>query len=340
MAPDRARRDRRRFLRGCLALTGLGLLSACGIAPRFGQQPAKVPVIGFLAPGTREGRAPLIAGLLQGLRELGYVDGQTIAVEYRFSGDQDEQLAALAAELVEVKIDIIVASGTLAAIAAKHATGTIPVVIGASADPVGTGLVASLAQPGGNVTEVSLLSPETAGKRVELLRETIPGLSRLAVLLKATSPVHAILEREIRPAAQLLGVTIDARYVRGTRDLEGAFRGAQAAGDQAVYPASDPLFLNARAQLAELALRHRLPLLGDFREQVEAGGLLAYGPVFATMYRRAAAYVDKILKGARPADLPIEQPTNFELFVNAKTARALGLTIPPSILQQAAEVIQ
>ena len=187
---------------------------------------------------------------------------------------------------------------------------------------------------------MGILSTETAGKRLEVLKQALPGLARLAVLLNEPSPSHVILEQEIATAAQALGIVAHGLRVRGAADLEGALSTARAAGDQAVYPASDPLFVNARVELADLALRHRLPLMCDFREQVEAGGLLAYGPVFATLYRRAAAIVDTILRGARPADLPVEQPVHFELFVNAKTAQALGLTFPPSVLQQATEVIQ
>jgi putative tryptophan/tyrosine transport system substrate-binding protein len=333
------RSSRRQVLRGSLAVAGLGLLFGCQPS-RLPWQVEKVPRVGFLAVGSRAGRAPLIEAFLQGLRDPGYVEGQNFTIEYRFSDGNDERLPELATELVALGVDVILASGTLAAIVAKQATSTIPVVMGASSDPVGTGLVASLARPGSNVTGVSLMSPETAGKRLELLKEAVPEFSRLAVLLNETSPVHVILEREITAAAPVLGIEVRSLRVRGAQDLESAFRTAQAAGDQAVYPASDPLFTNTRAQLAELALRHRLPLMCDFRENVEAGALMAYGPVVATMYRRAAAYVGKILKGARPADLPVEQPTNFELFLNARTARALGLTFSQELLIQATQVIQ
>jgi putative ABC transport system substrate-binding protein len=339
MERSAARRTRRGFLRGGLALAGCGLLAGCQV-PRLPWQAAKVPRIGFLAVGSRAGRAPLIAAFLEGLRDLGYTEGRDFTIEYRFSDGKDERLPELAAELVALGMDVILASGTLAAIAAKQSTSTIPVVMGASADPVATGLVASLARPAGNVTGIGILSPQTAGKRLELLKEALPGLARVAVLLNEISPVHVILEREIEAAARVLGIAVHNLRVRGAQDLEGAFGTARASGDQAVHPASDPLFTNTRVELAELALRHRLPLLCDFREQVEAGGLLAYGPVFATLYRRAAAFIDKILKGAKPGDLPVEQPTNFELFVNAKTAQALGLTIPESLLQQATEVLQ
>jgi putative tryptophan/tyrosine transport system substrate-binding protein len=333
------RHGRRQFLRGGLALAGCGLLAGCRL-PRLPWQAARLHRVGFLAVGSRDGRAPLIEAFVQGLQDLGYAEGQDLTIEYRFSDGKDERLPELAAELVALGVDVILASGTLAVVAAKRATSAIPVVMGASADPVRTGLVDSLARPGGNVTGMGILSTETAGKRLEVLKETIPGLSRVAVLLNETSPAHAVLEQEIEAAARVLGIAVHGLRVRGAQDLEGALGTARSTGDQAVYPASDPLFVNARVQLAELALRHRLPLMCDFREQVEAGGLLAYGPVFATMYRRAAAIVDKILKGARPADLPVEQPTNFELFVNAQTARGLGLTVPQAVLQQATEVSQ
>jgi putative tryptophan/tyrosine transport system substrate-binding protein len=330
---------RRRFVQRASA-AGLGLLAGCGRLPRPGQPAAKLPKIGFLAVGSPDGRAPLIAAFLQGLRDVGYTEDHNFTIEYRFSDGRDERLPELAAELAALRMDVILGSGTVAAIAAKQATSTIPIVMGATAAPVQTGLVESLARPGGNVTGIGLMLPDTAGKRLELLKETIPGLSRVAVLLNETSPVHVILEREIEAAAQVLGITIHSLPVRSAQDLEGALRTAREAGDQSVNAASDPLFLNARVQLAELALRYGFPLMCDFREQVEAGALLGYGPVFATIYRRAAAYVDKIFKGAKPADLPVEQPMTFDFVVNLKTARALGLTFPHEIMLQVTEVIQ
>src|SRR5919202_34290 len=294
------RSSRRQFLRSSLALAGLGLLSGCQ-PPRLPWQAAKLHRIGFLAVGSRAGRAPLIEAFLQGLRDLGYLEGQNYSIEYRFSDGNDERLPELAAELVALGVDVILASGTLAVVAAKQATSTIPIVIGASADPVATGLVDSLARPGGNVTGMGILSPQTAGKRLEVLKEALPGLSQVAVLLNETSPAHVVLEQALEEAAGVLEIVVHGLRVRSAQDLEGALDTARAAADQAVYPASDPLFLNTRVQLAELALRRRLPLMGDFREQVEAGGVLAYRPVFAPMYRRAAAHVDKILRGTKPA---------------------------------------
>jgi putative ABC transport system substrate-binding protein len=336
--------SRRLFLRGLAGLgfsaASLPLLAGCGISSPFGRQPARVPVVGFLAPGSREGRAPLIAGFLQGLRDLGYVEGQNIAMEYRFA-ERNDQLPALAAELVGLKVDIILGSATLATLAAKQATSTIPIVMGAVGEPVATGLVASLAHPGGNVTGMALMSAQTSGKRLELLKETVPGVSRVAVISNETNPLHVPQDKEIQDAARALGIQVQILSVRSADDLEGAFQAATSARADAVYgPTDSTVITNPRAKLAELAMRHRLPTMFDYRENVDAGGLMAYGPVLAAMYRRAAGHVDKILKGAKPAEIPVEQPTNFELFINAKTARALGLTIPDSILGLATEVIQ
>jgi putative ABC transport system substrate-binding protein len=334
------RPSRRRFLQGGLALAGLGLLSGCGQLPFQAQQPAKVPVIGFLTPGTREDRAPHVAGLLQGLSEHGYVEGQNILIEYRFSEDRNDRLPELAAELVGLRVDIILASATFATIAAKQATTTIPIVM-VSGEPVATGLVAGLAHPGGNVTRMALMSAQTSGKRLELLKEIIPGLSRVAVISNETNPLHVPQDSEIQAAAQALGLQIHILSVRSADDLAAAFQAATSARADAIYGATDAtVVINARAQLAELAMRHRLPTMFDYRENVDAGGLMAYGPVFAALYRHAAGHVDKILKGAKPAEIPVEQPTQFELFINAKTARALGLTVPASILGLATEVGQ
>ena len=335
-----ANHGRRRFLRVGLALATAGLLSGCGIAPRSGQQPAKVPVIGFLAPGTREGRAPLIAGFLQGLRDLGYEVGRNIAIEYRFATATD-QFPALVAELVGLKVDVILASATPAAIAAKQATSTIPIVMGAVGEPVATGLVASLGQPGANVTGIALMSAQTTGKRLELLREALPGVSRVAVISNETNPLHVVQDPVIQDAAQPLGLQIQFLPVRGPEDLDGVFQAATGARADVIYgPTDGAVVTNGRAKIAELALRHRLPSLFDYRENVDAGGLMSYGPVLYDLYRRAAGHVDKILKGAKPGEIPVEQPTNFELCINVKTARALGLTIPHSVLQHATEVIQ
>jgi putative tryptophan/tyrosine transport system substrate-binding protein len=330
---------RRDLLRGSLALAGLGLLSGCGMLPSPGEPRAIARTIGFLATGPREGRAHLIAAFLEGLRERDFVEGRHFAMVYRFAARGDE-FPRLAADLVELKVDVILASGTPASIAAKHSTTTIPIVMGGSGDPVATGLVASHARPGGNVTGMSLLSPQVMGKRLELLKEVVPGLARVAVISNVTNPLHVPQDQEIEAAGRALAIQIGILPVRSAADFEGAFRDAAAARADAVYPATDSIVTNAGEQLAELALRYRLPSVFDYRENVAPGGLLAYGPSLTALYRRAAGFVDRIFKGASPADLPMEQPTAFDLYINLKTAQALGLTIPRSVIAQATELIQ
>ena len=334
--------SRRQFLRGTggLALAGLGLLSGCGMPPLPGQRTAKVPMIGFLTPGPREARARINAGFLQGLWDLGYVEGQNVAIEYRFA-ESNDRLPEFAAELAALPVDLILAAaGTPAALAAKRASATIPIVFTSVGDPVGSGLVASLARPGGNTTGLTNVSPDLAGKRVELLKAIVPGLARLAVILNQTNPVHQIQEQETAAALQVLGIQMQALWIRSPADFEGAFLAAASAGADAANPVSDPLVTNARDQLAELGLRYRLPTAHEFRENAETGGLLSYGPSLVDLFRRSSIYVDKILKGARPAELPVERPTTFDVVINLRTAQALGLTIPPSVLQQATEVFQ
>jgi len=334
------RHSRRRFLQAGLALTGIGLLSGCGMPLLPGQQPAKVPRIGFLAPGTREGRAPLIEGLLEGLRDLGYVEGQSIAIEYRFSESNDERLPALAAELVDLKVDLIVASATLGALAAKQAAGTIPIVMGAPSEPVVSGIVDSLARPGGNVTGLSLMSSELMGKRLELLKTIIPDLTRVAMFTNLTNPVHAPQLSELEVAARTLAIQVQRLDVRKGDDFEGGVEAAMASRADALIVPADALSTNNRVRITGLANKYRLPAIYEFKEFAEAGGLLSYGANLKDLYRRTATYVDKILKGAKPADLPVEQPTKFDLVINLKTARALGLTIPQEVLLQATEVIE
>ena len=332
--------SRRHFVQASLALAGIGVLSGCGVLPPLAQQPTRVPVIGFLSPGPRDARARMDAGFLQGLRDLGYVEGRNIAIEYRYAEGND-RLPALAAELAGLPVDLILAAGgTPAPLAAQKATATIPIVVIAVADPIGTGFVASLAHPGGNITGLTNVAPVLAGKRVELLQTIIPGFSRLALILNTTNPATLAQEKEITAAAQVLGIQVQALQIRSADDFEGAFRAAASARADAIHPASDSVVTNGRDRLAELGLRYRLPTVFDFRENAVAGGLLSYGPSLVDMYRRAAAYVDKILKGTKPADLPVEQPTTFDLVVNLKTAQALGLTLPQDVLMQATEVIQ
>jgi ABC-type uncharacterized transport system substrate-binding protein len=332
------RHSRRELLQGSLALAAFSLLSGC---ERLGQQAAKVPRIGFLAVGSREGRAFMIEGFLQGLREHGYVEGQNIVIEYRFSEDRNDRLPELAAELVKLKVALIVASGTPASFAAKQATSTIPIVMGGlAANPVETGLVASLARPGGNVTGMSLMSSQLSGKRLELLKEIVPGLERVAVFWNPPNPAYGPILKELETAAPTLGVKLQRLEVRVPGDLEGAFKAATRRRAGALIAPGDPLVANRPRMVADLALKYRLPTTMDLKEFVDAGGLLSLGPDIVDLYRRSATHVDKILKGANPADLPMEQPTKVDLFVNLKTARALGLTIPQSVLVQATKVIE
>jgi putative tryptophan/tyrosine transport system substrate-binding protein len=276
----------------------------------------------------------------QGLKELGYVDGQSITIEYRFGGDRLEDLPALAAELVRLKVDIIVAAETPAIRPARSATTTIPIVFPVAGDPVATGDVDSLARPGRNVTGLSILAPELGGKRVQLLKEVVPGLSRLAVLWVSENPYAGLVLRETEVAARTVGVHLQPVMVQGPAEFEKAFLGmVREHADALIVMPYSMLYAN-RTQVVSLAAKSRLPSISPWREYVEAGGLMGYGPSIPDMYRRAATYVDKILKGAKPANLPIEQPTTFELVINLNTAKVLGLTIPPSLLRRADAAIQ
>ena len=326
--------SRRRLLQGALALGVSSVVSGC-------EKPAKTPRIGFLAVGSRDGRALFIDGLLQGLRELGYVEGQNIVIEYRFSEDRYDRLPVLAAELVALKVDVIVASGSPASFAAKEATTTIPIVMGSlSADPVATGLIANLAHPGGNITGMSGLSPETNARSLQLLRDTVPTLARVAVFWNRVNPAYAAIFKDLEAAARMMGVQLQRLEVQVPEDFEGAFVTATRHRARALIAPGDPLVNNRPKMLADLALKYRFPTIGAPKEMAVAGCLLSLGPDVVDQYRRSATHVDRILKGAKPGDLPMEQPTKFDLGVNLKTARALGLTIPQSILAQATHVIQ
>jgi putative ABC transport system substrate-binding protein len=328
--------NRRTFLS---ALSG-SLLSAPLAAEA---QPAgKVPRVGFLAASSASdaANARWIEAFRQGLRDLGYVEGRNIVIEYRYAGEKYERLPALAAELVRLKVDVIVSHGTPGPLAAKHATSVIPIVMTSAGDPVASGLVSSLARPGGNVTGMSLMVPELGGKRLHLLKEIIPGLSRVAVLWNATNPYNSLVVREMEATATTLGVQLQSLVVRGPDDFEGALAAAATGRAAALTAVEDPLTNTKRIQIVDFAAKSRLPAIYGIKEFVDAGGLMSYGVHFADSYRRAAAYVDKILKSAKPADLPVQQPTKFEFAINLKTAKALGLTIPPSLLQRADQVIE
>lgn len=304
------------------------------------QRPGKIPRIGFLTatPSVFPGR---IEAFRQGLRELGYEEGKNLVVEWRYSEGKLDRLPTLAAELVRLKVDIIVSGGPTPTGFLKEATTTIPIVMAFHTDPVGTGLVASLARPGGNVTGLSVLSPELGGKRLELLKEIVPKLSRVAVLGSSTLPGNAQTLRETELAAGALGVKLQHFDVLSPKDMEAAFRHAVKERADAVLALGNRVLNNAhRTQVADLAVKSRLPAMYYAAEFVEAGGLMFYGADFADLYRRAATYVDKILKGRTPADLPGEQPIKFEFIINLKTAKQTGLTIPPNVLGRADRVIR
>jgi putative tryptophan/tyrosine transport system substrate-binding protein len=323
--------------------TVLALL-ALGAAPLAAeaQQAAKIARLGYLA-ADRAANPHLQEAFRQGLRELGYVEGRNLVIEYRDAEGKLEQFPALAAELVALKVDVIVASGTLAALAARQATRTLPIVFSPAADPVQSGLVTSLARPGGNATGLSLLYSELVGKWLEQLKQAIPGVSRVAVLWQPgafgeRTEKDTLKRAEV--AARELGVRLQLVEARGPENFDRAFSEMTRARADALTVLSSNMFVSERRRLVDLAAKNRLPAMYNVREYVDAGGLMSYGPNLADLYRRAATYVDKILKGVNPADLPVEQPTKVELVINLKTAKALGLTIPQSVLGRADEVIQ
>ena len=304
------------------------------------QQPAKIPRIGYLSTDSPSTIAARIEAFRQGLHELGYVEGKTIGIEWRYAEGKVDRLPGLAAELVRLKVDVIVTSGPAATHAAKEATVTISIVTAQDPDPVGYGLVASLARPGGNITGLSTLAPELSGKRLELLKEVVPKLSRVAVLGNSTISGNAQALREAELAARALRVQLQYLDVLSPKDIETALRAASKGLADAVLVLQSPVFVNERTQLADLAVKNRLPAIFDRQEFVDDGGLMCYGTNFTDLSRRAATYVDKILKGRKPADLPVEQPIKFEFVVNLKAAKQIGLTIPPNVLVRADKVIR
>jgi putative ABC transport system substrate-binding protein len=304
------------------------------------QQPSKVARIGFLGNSTAALEVNLVGPFRDGLRKLGYEEGRDIVIEYRWADGRYERFPGLVGELVALKVDVIVTAGTPASVAVKNATTTIPLVMVAVGDPVATGLVGSLARPGGNITGLTSMSVEMEGKRLELLREVIPKVSHIAVLWNAASPIQIIEEAEVRAAAQVLGMKMLSLGVSTREQIDEALATIMRERPDALLILADRLFLHHRMRIMDFAAEERLPGVHAYRELVDAGGLMSYGPSYADMHRRAAIYVDKILKGAKPADLPVERPTKFELVINLKAARALGLTIPPSIILRADEVIE
>jgi putative tryptophan/tyrosine transport system substrate-binding protein len=307
--------------------------------PVHAQQPGKLPTIGVLVPGTPSSHGQLFAIVVQRLRELGWIDGYTIAIQFRWAEGRTEQLAEIAAEFVRLKVDVIVTTGTPATLAAKQATSVIPIVFAATGDPVGTGLVASLGRPGGNVTGLSIQQVETVGKRLELLREVIPSLGRLALLANVDNPPAVLDMGEVQATARTLGVEVITLEIRRGEDIAPAFEALNGRA-QALYVVWDALVGTHLFRINTLVLAARLPTMHTQRQPVEVGGLMSYGANFPNLFRRAADYVDKVLRGAKPADLPVEQPTKFDLIINLTTAKALGLTVPSTLLALADELIE
>jgi len=319
----------------------LGAMLLALSVPAEAQQPKKIPTIGVVIPGSRPIYAARIEEFNNGLRELGYVEGQNIAIEYRYAEGKFDRLPDLAAELVRLRVDVIVAAGGIQAIrAAKNPANTTPIVMTGSLDPVGDALIASFARPGGNITGLSLGGPELYGKRLELLKETVPTSPRVAVFWYRPTPAVPFYLTEIQASARALGLQIHSLEVRSISDFDGAFRAAAKGGARALTVSTHPIFTGNRTQILEFAAKNRLPAMYPWREYVEDGGLMSYATKLSDLYRRAATYVDKILKGAKPVDLPVEQPTKFEFIINLKAAKQIGLTIPPNVLARADRVIR
>jgi len=323
------------LLRFCLLITVLlitGLVEA--------QQPTKVPRIGYLDATSPAAASARVGVFRQALRELGYVEGKNIVVEYRWAEGKIERVPNLAAELVHLKVNVIVTGGPQSTRAAKNATLTIPIVMAQDPDPIGNGFVASLARPGGNITGLSILAPELSGKQLELLKEIVPNLSRVALLHQSTEPGTSQILRETERAAKALGIHLQYLDLRRPTDIETAFRNASKGHSDAVLVLFSSFLFPRRTQVVDLAVKRRMPTIFGRPEYVEDGGLMSYGMSFTDLYRRGATYVDKILKGAKPADLPVEQPTKFEFVINLKAAKQIGLTIPPTVLARADKVIK
>jgi putative tryptophan/tyrosine transport system substrate-binding protein len=314
-------------------------LASCG-AVATAQQPKKVPRIGYLSATSPSANVARIEAFRQGLRELGYVEGKNIVIEWRYAEGKQGRLLALAAELVRLKVDVIVTAGPASTRPAKETTVTTPIVMAQVNDPVGNGFVASLARPGGNITGLATLAPELSGKQLELLKETVPKLSRVAVLGTSTEPANAQSLKEVELAARAFKVKLQYLDVLDPKDIETVFRAASKGRAEAVLVLSSAVFISHRTQIADLAVKSRMPAIYYRSLFVDDGGLMSYGANQNDLDRRAATYVDKILKGAKPADLPIEQPTKFEFVINLKTAKQIGLTIPPNVLARADKVIK
>jgi putative ABC transport system substrate-binding protein len=320
-------------------ITLLGGALAMWLIASRALQAAKLPTIGFLGQTTRSGGSEWIAAFVQRLHELGWNEGRTIAIEYRWAEGREERFAELAAELVRLKVDVIVTSGTPAVMASKQATSDIPIVFATAGDPVGNNLVASLARPGGNVTGLSILAADLAGKRLELLREVVPGLHRLAIIGNVGNPFTVLEMGQVQAAASTLGLEVATLEIRRAQDIAPAFEALKGRGE-ALYVCADALANTNRIRINILAAGAHLPTMHGSGDYVEAGGLMSYGANFPDQFRRAADYVDKILHGAKPGTIPVEQPTKFDLIVSLITAKALGLAVPPPLIGRANEVIE
>jgi putative ABC transport system substrate-binding protein len=321
-------------------ITLLGGAAAALPLAAHAQQGAKRRTIGFLGSNTLSIESPWAAAFVQRLREVGWIEGANIAIEYRWAEGRAERFAEIATEFVRLKVDVIITSGTLPVLAAKQATAVIPIIFASAGDPVGSGLVASLARPGGNITGLSNQSPDLASKQLELLHDAVPGLRRLGIIANAGNPATALQMREVEAAARTLGLEVATHEIRRAEDIAPAFDALEAQAPQALYVGFDPLVGSNLIRINTLAVGARLPTMHGIRDYVEAGGLMSYGSNTPDLWRRAGDYVDKILRGARPADLPVEQPTKFDLVVNLTTAKALRLKLPESFLARADEVIE
>ena len=320
-------------------ITLLGGAAVAGPVAARGQQREKLPTIGFLGPASASAMKSWLDAFVARLRELGWIEGRTVAIEIRWAEGRRERVAEIAAEFVQLKVDVIVTSATPPTLAAKQATAVIPIVFAVVSDPVGTGLVASLARPGGNVTGLANQMSDTAGKKLEFLREVVPGLRRLAIMADVGNPASLLEMGEVQATARTLGLEVTTSEIRRAEDIAPAFEALKDRAD-ALYLCPDPLMSTNRTRMNILAVGARLPTMHGVREYVEAGGLMSYGPNFPDQFRRAADYVDKILRGAKPGDIPVEQPTKFDLIINLTTAKALGLNVPPTMLARADEVIE
>ena len=319
-------------------ITFLGCVAAAW--PLAASAQSKIPRIGFMGNSTAALEANLVDAFREGLREHGYEEGRNIVIEYRWADGKYDQFPALVAELIAAKVDVIVTAGTPAALAMKKATTTVPLVMVAVGDPVGTGLVPSLARPGGNLTGLSSVAPDLEGKRLQLLREVVPALSHVAMFINSVNPFHVSSMRQARAAAKAMGIKLQLHDIRKSQDLDDAFAAIRKERPDALLILADRVFLHNRERMMDFTKEQRLPNVNAYKELVEVGGLMSYGPSYEDMHKRAAIYVDKILKGAKPADLPIEQPSKFTFIINLKTAKALGVTVPSQLLALADRLIE